>query len=612
MTVRAADLRPESSLDQGSGPHWPELVRPGIVGNRLFGVRPGQLVATQAALATLLAAAGRGPLVGAAATLAATALVLGSWIRIRRRWLFEWLAVGLRYAARRHTLTAPAEPAALLDLVAPATRVFPTHLDGEAAAVICDGYGLAALLELGDPTGLLNDAPQMIPAPLGLLPATGPHTPPARLQLLLTAAPAPTLRLGGNSAAISYRHLADGRIPGHEQAVLVVRVRRTEGWTDEDLLRALASILRRVRRRVAPVPGRVLGQAAALRVLAEVAHLDGAAPVRESWPAVRLGGLLQASFRLQGWPDLPTETMRRLVPELLALPAAAATVSLGATRAGAGPGTTDLTVRLAAEHTTALAAAERGLQRLLDAAGVRAQRLDGEQLAGLAATLPIGLAPPGPAPTAPGTGCDFDLPFGTAGLVIGANRHQDAVSIRLFRAELTRAVLIGGARGAQIIALRALALGARVVVQTTRPSIWDPFLRGATMPGEEIAVVPPGRTVSGPPATPLRPLLVIVDTGPVTPDGQPGSGWQARLVVRDGLSHGDLDLLARADLALLQPLRPEEATLAGKALGLGASAQWLTHIRHDMVALINRRALRWVLLSLTPVEAQLVGPPIRR
>ncbi|MFJ6954522.1 type VII secretion protein EccE, partial [Micromonospora aurantiaca] len=91
----------------------------------------------------------------------------------------------------------------------------------------------------------------------------------------------------------------------------------------------------------------------------------------------------------------------------------------------------------------------------------------------------------------------------------------------------------------------------------------------------------------------------------------PAAAWQSVLVVRDELTSADTPALARADLAILQPLDPDEAALAGAALGLGGSAEWLTRIRDDMVAVVNRRALRWALLSPTPVESQLVGRPAR-
>ena len=86
---------------------------------------------------------------------------------------------------------------------------------------------------------------------------------------------------------------------------------------------------------------------------------------------------------------------------------------------------------------------------------------------------------------------------------------------------------------------------------------------------------------------------MVVDVGPVGADTRPGAGWQATLVVRDDFSPADVDVASRADLLVLQPLRPDEATLVGAALGLGDAAQWLTRIRQDMVGVVNRRAVRW-------------------
>jgi hypothetical protein len=162
------------------------------------------------------------------------------------------------------------------------------------------------------------------------------------------------------------------------------------------------------------------------------------------------------------------------------------------------------------------------------------------------------------------------------------------------------------------MALRALALGARLVVQTARPRVWEPFVRGIGGPGGAVPLIPPGRPVGGAPGSPLRPLLLVVDAGPVPPEFGPDATWRSVLVVRDELTPADAAALARADLAILQPLDPGEAALAGTALGLGGSAEWLTRIRDDMVAVVNRRALRWALLSPTPIESQLVGRPARR
>ncbi|MGY0007339.1 type VII secretion protein EccE [Micromonospora sp. I033] len=572
-------------------------------------LRAGQVVAAQVAAAALLAAAGRGVLVTAAALLLAAVLLPAAWVRIRGRWLFEWLAVGAAHLTRRRALPATAGPAALLELACPGAAVRAAELAGGPAAVLEDAAGLTALLEIGDPDDLLGDGPRELPPPIGLLPPAGPESPPLRIQLLLSASPA----AGAGTAGTSYRQLTDGRLAARSRAVLAVRALRADGWSDEELRRALSGTVRRIVRRLGPLTGRPLGGPAALRVVAELAHHDAGAPVRESWPAVTVGGLTQTTWRLRRWPDPRTDAARRLVPRLLALPATATTVSLCVgPRAGAESAATpaELTVRLAARTAAELSVAERALRRLAGDLGTELRRLDGEHLSGLAATLPLAVVRAAAPPAGPELAA-LELTLGESGLMVGANRHGGAVAVRLFRPTTTRLLLVGGVRAAQLLTLRALALGARVAVQTARPRVWEPFVRGAGAPGGAVPLVPPGRPVGGAPGSPLHPVLLVVDAGPVPPAVAPAAAWQSVLVVRDELTAADTAALARADLAILQPLDPGEAALAGAALGLGGSAEWLTRIRDDMVAVVNRRALRWALLSPTPIESQLVGRPAR-
>ncbi|MFI6227457.1 type VII secretion protein EccE [Micromonospora echinospora] len=576
-------------------------------------VRAGQVVAAQVAFALLVAALGRGAPAVVGAALVAVLLLTVAWLRIRRRWLFEWLGTAAGHLTRRRVLPSAAAPTALLALVAPGASVHGAELAGDPAAVVGDAEGLTALLELTDPGGLLGDGERDLPTPAALLPPAGPDTPPLRIQLLLAGTPAPAPGTGGSQVAISYRQLTEGRVPGSERAVLAVRALRVEGWSDEELRRALSGAVRKVVRRLAPVTARPLGEQAVLRVLAELAHHHGGQPGRESWQVLRLGGLLQSTHRLRRWPDPHTEGGRRLVPRLRELPASAITVSMCAGPCDGDPASTpvELSVRLAADTPGDLSVAEQALRRLVGGLGGEVRRLDGDQLPGLTATLPLahaGVA--GPTSSAPRDG--VGLPLGSAGLMIGANRHGRPVTLRMFRPEATRIVLVGGVRAAQLVILRAMALGARVVVQTARPRTWEPFVRGVGVPGGAIMMLPPGRHPDGAAGTPLRPLLLVVDAGPVTADPAPGPGWQATLVVRDELTPSDADALGRADLAVLQPLGPAEAAVAGAALGLGGSAEWLTRIRKDMVAVVNRRALRWALVAPTPIEAQLVGAPTRR
>jgi type VII secretion protein EccE len=571
-------------------------------------LRSGQIVATQLVAATLVAVPGRGLLATIATTLVATALLAVTWCRVRRRWLHEWLVVGFGYLARRRLTSPHSGQAELLDLVDPHAVIRPVELGDGPAAVLDDPGGLVALLEIGDPADLLGDRELSLPSPASLLPADTDQAPPVRVQLLLTGKPAPAVGAGGSAAAVSYRQLTDGQLAGRERAVLAVRVSRTRGWPEEALRHALAGAVRRVVRRLRPVTVRPMGEQPIRRVLAEFAHHDGA-PVRESWQAVRCGGLLQTTFRLSRWPEGDAAT---LVPRLWELPATAVTVSLHA--GTERPTAAGLLVRLAATTPTELSTAARQLRRTVSADGAAVERLDGGHLDGLAGTLPLAL--PGAPPTgarkpereAPIGSEDLapELPFGAAGLMLGVNRRGHAVTIRLFRPESTRLMLVGGVPAAQLIVVRAVALGARVIVQTARAPAWEPFVRGVGWPGGPVRLTPPDRPVAGEPGTPLTPVLVVLDA-PAPAGPRPGTAWHTTLLVRDALTAADADALGRADLAVFQPLSPAEATVVGNALRLGDAAELLTRIRHDMVAVVNRRALRWALLGCTSIEAQLIG-----
>jgi len=616
MTASVTGRRDFPEL-RGAGQPMPKVRSRARPRGRLFGMRAGQLVATQVAAVAMLIGAVNGIIALAAATLFALAVLAFTWLRMRRRWAYEWLGIGMRFAGRRHTVSVEASPGALLEFVAPGARVEQADLAGDPAAMIVDGGGVTAVLELGDPASLLVEVLPALPSPASMLPPAGVEHPPVRIQLLLTGVPAPALRAGGGTPANSYRQLTEGRLLGHSRALLAVRVLQAEGFTEQDLRQALSGLVRKLPRRLGTVPARPLGEAATVRVIAELAHDDSVGAAQETWPGLRVGGLTQATFRLDRWPDPRLETSRRLVSRLLALPASATTVAItaGPRAPVTGAARLDLTVRLAAPDGPSLGIAAQALRKLLAGERAHARRLDGEHLDGLTTTLPLGGGPLNDLPGRPddstldaGRLDGLELPVAVSGLMLGSNRHGEPVVTRLFRPEQTRALLVGGVRCAQLIALRAMALGARVVVQTARPQAWSPFVRGAAVPGESIAVIPPGRAVDIPPGSALHPLLVVVDVGPVGADTRPGAGFQATLVVRDDFSPADVDVASRADLLLLQPLRPDEATLVGATLGLGEAAQWLTRIRVDMVGVVNRRAVRWAALAQTPIEAQLIGP----
>jgi hypothetical protein len=198
------------------------------------------------------------------------------------------------------------------------------------------------------------------------------------------------------------------------------------------------------------------------------------------------------------------------------------------------------------------------------------------------------------------------LLVGGAGLVLGHNQHGEFVTVRLFRAEPTRALVVGDLRFAQLVVFRALALGAQAVIQTGRPAAWGGFARIGGAP-DAIRVVPPG-VVTGDPASAVRPRLVVLDAGLAAgPDaGQP---WTASLSVRQELTAWDIDVLGGAELVLMQPLPPAAAELAASVLGLGDVKHSLSGIRPDMATVVSQGIARWAVIAPTAIERQLIGVP---
>jgi hypothetical protein len=169
-------------------------------------------------------------------------------------------------------------------------------------------------------------------------------------------------------------------------------------------------------------------------------------------------------------------------------------------------------------------------------------------------------------------------------------------------------MLVGGVQSAQLLTLRALALGARVVVQTGRPPSWEKFFRNLGGPNDSLAIVAPGQPLAVPPATQLRPLMMIVDVGPVGADRSPGFPWQTTLVLREELSPVDIDALGHADLALVQPTTADAAALAVSVLGLSDSQrEALSRPVPGLIGVVHRRSVRWASLGTAPLEQQLLS-----
>lgn len=199
-----------------------------------------------------------------------------------------------------------------------------------------------------------------------------------------------------------------------------------------------------------------------------------------------------------------------------------------------------------------------------------------------------------------------------AGLILGMDRHQGPVLVRLFRPAPMRVALVGGVWAGQLVAFRALALGVRAVVVTTDPYAWHGFGERATGQADRVSVVTHEQALTVT-ASVRQPVLLIYDQGVVGANApQPLGPWQTQLTVLRRLDQAGVAAVRDSDLVLLQRLTGPEAALAGATLRLPArSTQFLQVMANDMLALVSGGTDRYVWLTQTDVERQHAGAPRR-
>jgi hypothetical protein len=218
----------------------------------------------------------------------------------------------------------------------------------------------------------------------------------------------------------------------------------------------------------------------------------------------------------------------------------------------------------------------------------------------------VSRTPAGPVETvAAGSLRGVAVPGGRAGLVIGQDRVGDLVSVAVFRPRPTRVVVVGGPRFAVLLGFRALALGARISIESAYPTQWSLLVR--------LGLELDGAATRRPAGLPPRPELTIRDQPAGSDAPEDPTPWSTTLTVRPGVSAADADLLARADLVLAQPLSPPEAVLLAAALGRpAAEAAGFTGLRPESVTILGNEPTTWVRLVPTLVEYHLIGDPAER
>ena len=347
LVVAAAVRRPVPAAPPR--PQWTRLLR---------NVDLTQVVCWQVAVLAAVLAAGRPMpvLLGAIAT----AAVLGGLtaVRVRGRWGYQLVGAGLRFLlrAKRHELP---EPAALIEVLLPGSTVRTVPTGPDELPAISHAHGLTAVLR-----------------PVGALPEPG---------TLLPAVEEPQV-LGVQAVF----HTGANRDAPVEAWLAVHAARTVEDGLDGELTLLLHNALRRVRRslRRAGVHAEAPREDMLFAGIAELAHVTR--KLREDWGFVRSGPVSQACFALDGWDRLPAAEATRLVPEVHARTGGVlATLTLSARSHPRGTRTRAV-LRLAAPTEFAVDHTAIGVAGLLGPAGVGLVRLDGDHLAGLAASLPIG------------------------------------------------------------------------------------------------------------------------------------------------------------------------------------------------------------------------------
>jgi len=200
------------------------------------------------------------------------------------------------------------------------------------------------------------------------------------------------------------------------------------------------------------------------------------------------------------------------------------------------------------------------------------------------------------------------MPIGDDGVVIGMDGQDDAAVLGLFRPRAYDVVLVGGVWTAQLIALRAAATGARVVVETGRSQSWTPVAQAAGGGQPCLTVHPVGRI--GPQgASVTAPVLVVRDCGsrPGRSRLSPGP-WQTTLTLLPFLSPASERLLSSADVVGVQRVAPQEAELIGRVLELPAMETGaLSNLGDGVTLWANRRSRMFVRGGPTAAEAQVLG-----
>jgi type VII secretion protein EccE len=419
----------------------------------LGGIHVTQIVLWQVAAALVLATLGRHVALTASAGVVALVILLFTAVRVKGRWAYQVVGLRLSYLSRPRALLAGSHAdrrGELLAFVQPGAKPDSVETREYEVGLLDHVAGTAAIIEIASESSLVVERPVALPSPASLLPPHDPDAPPVSIQLLIQAVPAPTLTAASVSAASSYYALTNGAVPSQRRAWLVLQLGHSAGYSTQQIRAAVGNSVRRLVRRLRRdgISARPLDREEALSAFANLAHLDastietsaavaqaatgasidlravmartGADPqtsltplAQEHWDVWWSESVVQTCFVARRWPSLDTPAGQQLISQLTSVPSLATTVSLAVRRvpppqlesdragtdqvsrrqpAQSHPDevTVELAVRIAAPNPQRLASVSKALVARARSCGARLSRLDGQQIRGVAATLPLG------------------------------------------------------------------------------------------------------------------------------------------------------------------------------------------------------------------------------
>ena len=206
----------------------------------------------------------------------------------------------------------------------------------------------------------------------------------------------------------------------------------------------------------------------------------------------------------------------------------------------------------------------------------------------------------------------FTLPVGDDGVVIGTDQGSRPAVLAMFKPKAVDIALIGGAYLAQLLALRATATGARVVVETARPQLWAPLAQNAGG-GQQVIAVVPVRRVGNLGATAASPVLLLRDAGARPPrSSAPKTPWMTTLTLVPFLDPNFAGHLITSDYVALQQVSPQEAELGARLFRLSPQdVGALPSLLPELALWTARHGRQYVFSAPTRDETGLLGAPRR-